>query len=100
MTEVNKGHNITALKKDIMVALDELREAAGIRGDANIDAKAARDRMERQGIPKKALAFGEQMREMDEDKRNAILAALPIVLEAIGTPFDPQLALTVPPEKE
>ncbi len=76
MAGANVGHNLTALKKDI------------------IEGLAA------QGIPRKALVIGEQMQALDEDVRNAILAALPIVLEAIGAPIDDQLPLIVPEDKE
>lgn len=79
------------LKDLIRKSVSLIKEAKNDRTAHNADIQAAREALEAQGIPKRALSMAMSYSELDADQRAGFDVAYTILREALGCPFDGQL---------
>lgn len=93
------GHNLTALKQEIVDGLAVIKAAEEERTGSNADIEAVRARLEAKGINRRALALALAYSKMDEDQRSGFDTAYELVREAIGMPISQQFELRIPEPK-
>ncbi len=92
-TTNGKGHNISALKKQISEGVQAIKQHKADRKSSNGEIAAVRATLEANGIPKKVLAAVEVFTDLTPEEREGWDFAMEIAREAVGYPVSDQKEL-------